>query len=356
MPKTNIKEVQKEWIKEKDSNIEETKNIKDERELVKHAHGWTVIIPRITEQFLKKYSVDEFIEMVNKNKFNKKNMYIDSDTIVVNDQIIFSDVAFKEMEKCVFEGLMPSGFYYTGTICDQFSILPTTFNTDKYIDLNSEVLNNIIKDITMFIESEDLYKELSLMYKRGILLYGEPGNGKTMIISEIARRYGKDSRIIKITRPWDIGSLEKFKGMLEDKLTIFIFEELTEFTEDHVMDMLNFLDGQDSWNKSLVLATTNYPESLPSNLVDRPSRFDRIIHVGNPDSNTRKKYLETVLQRKIDDDIVKKTDGYSIAYLKEICIQHRLYNKSLIETIEMLDKRKKIITKFADKINETFFQ
>ena len=116
---------------------------------------------------------------------------------------------------------------------------------------------------------------------------------------------------------------------------------------DASSSFLSFLDGQASWNNCLILATTNYPERLPGNIIDRPSRFDRVIRVDYPKPDVRKKYLDKMLgESNVDEIMIKKTEGFSIAYMKEICIQMMIHGKTFEEIMKETQVRKDNIKKY----------
>jgi len=89
--------------------------------------------------------------------------------------------------------------------------------------------------------------------------------------------------------------------------------------------VLNILDGVDKIDKIVFLATTNYPERLGPRIVNRPSRFDKRIKIGNPNDSARKMYLEHLVQRDGEritdiDKWVTDTKGFSLAHLKELFV------------------------------------
>jgi SpoVK/Ycf46/Vps4 family AAA+-type ATPase len=68
----------------------------------------------------------------------------------------------------------------------------------------------------------------------------------------------------------------------------------------------------------LILATTNHPEKLDSAITERPSRFDRLFHFGNPAAPERRRFLKAGLGSVFDEDLVAQTDGFSMAQVKEV--------------------------------------
>jgi len=92
---------------------------------------------------------------------------------------------------------------------------------------------------------------------------------------------------------------------------------------------LNELDGFETNTGVVVLATTNHPEKLDTAILDRPSRFDRKYHFNLPSESERLAYVdswsarlktELRLSAKGTDDVVRQTDGFSFAYMKELFV------------------------------------
>lgn len=256
-------------------------------------------------------------------------------------------------------GDIPFGIYKAENSHWGVKLSPMSINQDKYIDLLSETTRDLLADIEAFISSNDKFKALNLLHKRGLLLYGSPGTGKTMLINHIIERYKHMAHVIFIeSDEIFISNFHDYKEILQDKLTIFVIEEITNFLQPKVFDemlphfdampqILTFLDGQDSWDNMLLLATTNYPERIPMNLIDRPSRFDRIIRIDQPDELVRRKYLETVLDNgMVTQEVLDKTKGMSIAHLKEMCVQVKMQNKPVLDVIKEMEDRKAEIGRF----------
>ena len=104
---------------------------------------------------------------------------------------------------------------------------------------------------------------------------------------------------------------------------------------------LALLDGETQVDNILYIATTNYPDLLVRRFVDRPSRFDTIKKIGMPSAEARKMYLETkepYLTEKELKEWVSRTDGFSVAHLRELIIAVKCFEYSLDDTIERLDK------------------
>lgn len=89
-------------------------------------------------------------------------------------------------------------------------------------------------------------------------------------------------RVFLVDSKTDIEYLDMIRPAMNGARTVFVLEEMTERLRGGIEDLLTFLDGEKSWINSVTIATTNYPEDFPANLVDRPGRFETFIEYGNP--------------------------------------------------------------------------
>ncbi len=188
-----------------------------------------------------------------------------------------------------------------------------------------------IKDIRLsidsFLRSGDLFRSRGIPYKRGILFAGAPGNGKTMLCKVIASQ----SRLPFILHsmnadPYHSDIDHAFEQALELSPSIICFEDLDLISNSptELGYLLNKLDGIEPLEGILVLATTKKPEDIDPALRNRPSRFDRVYRISLPDDLGReqmlRKYFGNSLGGALLDEVVKLTDGFSMAYLKELFI------------------------------------
>ena len=225
-------------------------------------------------------------------------------------------------------------------------LVPTSFRKDKYISLPS-ISKSIITDINEFLENEPLYRSVDpeMCYKLGILLYGEPGEGKSSLIRNIvSNNLPQDAITITLNRDNFIShSMQRhIKKTLSHRLKVFIFEELTTHTESShdAEQLLSFLDGEASLDKCIVFATTNYPELLPGNIVDRASRIDKMYKLCSPEKEERALILAHYLKRPATEEEVALTDKVSTAYLKEIALTSLIKKISIKESSELIESRK----------------
>lgn len=140
----------------------------------------------------------------------------------------------------------------------------------------------IITEIDRVVESKE---------KLGVLLYGPPGTGKTTFIRNILTIYPDAVKI-------NYNDATPKVNWNDDQLKIFIIEELVTHTSSAlVAEMLDFMDGLTKLKNAIFIATTNYPENLPGNIVARPGRFDIVEKIGAPGEATKKALIESILTK-----------------------------------------------------------
>ncbi len=115
--------------------------------------------------------------------------------------------------------------------------------------------------------------------------------------------------------------------------------------------VLSILDGESQVENVVFLATTNYPERLDGRVINRPSRFDKIVKIGMPNAAARKMYLESKISELVKDgiDLVADTEGFSIAHLKELIISTCCQDTPVAEVLDRLKKMKKTPTSDSDR-------
>ncbi|WP_309386334.1 AAA family ATPase [Cerasicoccus frondis] len=202
-----------------------------------------------------------------------------------------------------------------------------------------EVKNQIRMKVIHPIANAELFKAYGKSVGGGILLYGPPGCGKTLLARATAGEVKARFMAVGLHDVLDmwIGQSEKnlheiFSQARHHTPSVLFFDEVDALGASRsdlkqsagrntINQFLSELDGVDSNNDGLlVLAATNAPWHLDS-AFRRPGRFDRIIFVPPPDLPARAAILQVMLRNKPADRIdfeaiAKKTDGFSGADLK----------------------------------------
>ena len=249
---------------------------------------------------------------------------------------------------------VPPGVYrhkYNAGESSREGLIPFSLREDEIIELEGDY-DLPVQDIEDFIseETEKYYQEVDVLQKVGILLYGLPGNSKSVTIRSILKKsiplLSERAVVIYITQ--EVPShefLAKMRETMDSDYKVFVFEELTTNLQQHrsIERILNFLDGEQSLNRMITLATTNFPEKLPENVVDRPGRFHKLYKFDTPSAENRRRLLRHFLQREPEEVEVTKTEGKSIADLMEIVTLTKVSRKSFMEAVKTIEDRKKLV-------------
>lgn len=211
-----------------------------------------------------------------------------------------------------------------------------TLLTDDLIRPKEGIMEDILEEIETFWTKGDVFKENGFLHRRGYLLHGPPGSGKTalslLIINDIINRGGV---VLNGSYPSILQkAISDFREIEPDRPIICLYEDIDAIIEyQGESDVLAILDGEDQTDKVLNIATTNYPEKLDKRIVNRPRRFDRILRIGMPDESLRRQYLEYKLDLAPEEmeEWLEKSDGFSFAALSDLIVSTKCFGYSLEE-------------------------
>ncbi len=184
------------------------------------------------------------------------------------------------------------------------------------------------------LKHKESFERLGISPPKGILLYGPPGVGKTLLAKAVAKE--SEANFINVKGPsllsmW-VGKSEEgvrkvFERARQVSPCVVFFDEIdalagkrgmemgTKVTERVLNQMLSEMDGIEDLKNVVVIGATNRPDMLDSALL-RPGRFDKILLIDVPDEKSREKILEVHTKKMPLDasvkikDLVKKTEGF----------------------------------------------
>ncbi len=319
-------------------------------------------------------NIQAFIELV-QEKVDKDGLKIDLTQESVNPALKIMDTVFSMLPTILLLALIIMMFKMQGLGGDNGKIYggeenkKTNIKFDDVAGLDEE--KNELVEIVDFLKKPKAYLDMGAKIPRGILLYGKPGTGKTLIAKAIAGEAGvpfismSGSEFIEMFAGLGASRVRKLFEKAKKMAPCIIFiDEIDAIgsrrtsnsgaeTENNqtLNQLLVEMDGFESNETIIVLAATNRPEMLDKALL-RPGRFDRQITVPAPDLNGREEILKLhAKNKKFDDDIDFKgiagdTAGFTGAELANVLneaaiIATRRKHKS-ISNLDIEDAVKKI--------------
>ena len=217
--------------------------------------------------------------------------------------------------------------------------------TDGLVEFPDSPSAEVLTEIRQFWELKPPFAARGFLHKRGVLLWGCPGSGKTatlhQLVSVVIRDH--DGIAIFVDHPSEAAAVLQLVRRIEpERPLIVLFEDLDALVQRYgENEYLALLDGESQVANVTFVATTNYPERLDRRFVDRPSRFDLIKEIGMPSAAARRAYLCNKEPTLAGDELeawVEVSDGFSIAHLREMIILCFCYGRTLDEAIERLDR------------------
>lgn len=210
--------------------------------------------------------------------------------------------------------------------------------------LPEKILQLLDRNVSGFIRQRPRLRELGMPIKKGLLFYGPPGTGKTHTIHYLANQL-PDHTTLLITAE-QVALLDHYMQLarflqpamviVEDvDLIARAREEMHGPCEESLLNkLLNEMDGLREDAAVLFVLTTNRPEHLEAALASRPGRVDQAIEFPLPDEAGRAQLVRLYacglpLDRDVIDIIVRKTEGASAAFIKELmrrAAQYHLQN------------------------------
>jgi len=206
-----------------------------------------------------------------------------------------------------------------------------------------EVKEELIESVEWPLKYAKQFADVGIKPPRGMLLYGPPGAGKTLLAKAVASESSANFIVIKGPELLNkyVGESERgvrkvFKRARQVAPAVVFFDEIESLTgtrggmgggsgvkESVVAQLLSEIDGVAELKGVVLIGATNRPDLIDQALL-RPGRFEKLIYVPMPDSAARKEIFKVHTKGvRLDkgvklDPLVNKTDGYSGADIEAV--------------------------------------
>jgi hypothetical protein len=199
--------------------------------------------------------------------------------------------------------------------------------------LDSSITSLLKDDFGSFFEREPWFRKMRLPFRRGYLLHGPPGNGKSSAIRAMLTSAGLTAYTLRLfdSRTEDADIARVFERAVNHAPAMILLEDIDRVfprtgesrSKVSLQQLLNCLDGVATGEGIVTVATANEPTILDPAILRRPGRFDRVVHFPNPSSALRREYfcrMHGTFAAANLDSAVSDSEGFSFAQLREAYI------------------------------------
>jgi len=236
------------------------------------------------------------------------------------------------------KSIMKSENFYRGRMIElrgriRFPDLPKKTWDDLVLDEATK--NDIWANTIGFLSNRERLKEYGIPTKRGVLLVGEPGTGKTLTCKALMAKAEGFTCIIASVDALEIPPYiyELYELAQDTSPSMVLIEDIDLIAQEReefgyhrgssLLVLLSVLDGVEECDGVVTIATTNCQDTLDKAIAKRPSRFDRIIQYPKPALEERKELVKLLCHKvPLDDDVrgyvALKTENFTPAQIQEV--------------------------------------
>lgn len=217
----------------------------------------------------------------------------------------------------------------------------------EQVILPRKTLDLLDRNVMGFVAKRSMLSKFRQSTKKGLLFYGPPGTGKTHTIHYLARSLpGHTTLLVSAEQVAFLSEYMTLARLLQPSMVVI--EDVDLIARDRadmnspceevlLNKLLNEMDGLKEDAEILFVLTTNRPEDLEAALASRPGRIDQAIEFPLPDEEGRRKLVKLYskgleVPEEVINDIVRRTDGVSAAFIKELMRRSAQFHLERAET------------------------
>jgi hypothetical protein len=232
-----------------------------------------------------------------------------------------------------------------------------TMSVDELI-LPTETFEDLRRQVVGVARNSARLRAAGQHLKRGLLLYGPPGVGKTHSVRYLVSEL-HGTTVVELTGETLHGIREACSVARTLQPAMIVIEDVDLIAEERshyggetplLFTLLNEMDGLDEDADVVFLLTTNRADLLEPALASRPGRVDQAVHIELPDRDARHRLIE-LYRGTLDvdltrvDTILDRTDGVTASFLKE------LLRRAAVVAADRDDSPDQALTVTADDLN-----
>ena len=251
---------------------------------------------------------------------------LDGDRELLKDFIASARVFCNKTKEGTVEIFVLRGSWWQLMSCSPKRSMDTIYLPQK---------DDIVNDVNKFLETEDIYLEMGIPWKRNYLFSGPPGVGKTTLVFGLASMLDYSICVVNFGPKTDdaaiMDALTKTEPnqilILEDIDCLFVERRMQDSVQVSFSGILNLLDGVVRKHGLITVMTTNHPERLDAALL-RPGRVDKHIKFEFMKEDQIQAMFRKILPEELhsqEDIFLEITRGMSLspAQLQEFLFKHR---------------------------------